>query len=97
MRRSGALSQTGRAQAQPQGGAFRAGAGRQTACLQVPAGADFDLFLQRFSLRNGFQTVARSTGTGDQRISFDGRAGTYRYVVASAAGSVDYTLAFATP
>ncbi|GGK90530.1 S1 family peptidase [Mangrovihabitans endophyticus] len=95
VQRQGALrSRT--AQAQPDGGAFRSGAGAQTACLDAPDGADFDLFLQRFTGR-GFQTVARATGDGDKELTFDGRAGTYRYVVLASSGSGNYTLGFATP
>jgi streptogrisin C len=94
--REGSLRRPGIAQAQPDGGAYRAGAGTQTACLDAPAGVDFDLFLQQFS--NGqFRTVARSTGTGDKAMSFNGQAGTYRYVVAAVSGTGDYTLSFDAP
>jgi streptogrisin C len=96
VQRSGSLSRAGIAQAQPNGGAFRANAGQQTACLDAPDGADFDLFLQRLTSR-GFRTVAQATGTGDKELTFNGRAGTYRYVVAASAGSGSYTLGLSTP
>jgi streptogrisin C len=96
--RNGALSKAGNAQAQPNGGAFRAAAGEQVACLDAPAGADFDLFLQRRLGQSGtFKTVAKATGSGDKRLAFTGGSGTYRYVVAAAAGSGSYALSFATP
>jgi streptogrisin C len=96
VQRQGSLSRAGTAQAQPNGGAFRANAGQQTACLDAPDGADFDLFLQRLSGRT-FRTVAKATGTGDKQLTFNGRSGTYRYVVADSAGSGTYVLSFATP
>jgi streptogrisin C len=94
--RQGSLSRPGTAQAQPNGGAFRANAGAQTACLDAPDGADFDLVLQRFSGRS-FKTVAKATGTGDKELTFTGRSGTYRYVVVDSAGSGTYTLGFSAP
>jgi streptogrisin C len=84
------------AQAQPNGGAFRAAAGLQSACLNAADGVDFDLFLQRLA-GGRFKTVASATGTGDKALTFNGRAGTYRYVVAATAGSGAYALGFATP
>ena len=94
--RNGALSRAGNAQAQPNGGAFRAAAGEQVACLNAPAGVDFDLFLQRLG-QDGFSTVAKATGSGDKQLTFEGGSGTYRYVVAATSGSGSYALSFATP
>lgn len=96
IQREGSLSRAGRAQVQPDGAAFRAGAGEQTACLDAPAGADFDLVLQRLTV-SGFQTVAEGTGNGDKELTFNGRAGTYRYAVISRSGSGAYTLGFSVP
>ncbi|MDG4785721.1 alpha-lytic protease prodomain-containing protein [Micromonospora sp. WMMD1102] len=84
----------GRRQVQPAGRYFRAGHGRQTGCLDGPDGANFDLVLQRWS-RGGWRTVAVSAGpTADERISFTGSAGFYRYRVEARRGSGDYTLGF---
>jgi streptogrisin C len=93
IQRQGSLSRSGLGQAQPNGGAYRAGAGEQTACLNAPDGADFDLALQRFS-GGRFRTVASATGTGDKELTFSGRSGTYRYVVVSTSGSGAYSLGF---
>ena len=93
----GSLSRPRQGQAQPSNGAFRARAGRQNACLQGPDGADFDLVLQRRTLR-GFRTVAQATGDeAVKQLTFNGRAGTYRYVVVSSSGSGDYTLSVSAP
>ena len=95
VQRKGSLHQ-GHAQATPGNGAFRANAGKQTACLDAPDGTEFDLFLQRLS-GNSFHTVAKATGTGDKSLSANLRSGTYRYVVSASAGSGAYTLGFSTP
>jgi len=92
----GSISRAGQAQAIPGNGAFRANAGRQTACLDAPDGADFDLFLQRLT-GNGFRTVAKATGDGDKTLSVNERSGTYRYVVRATSGTGSYTLGIATP
>jgi streptogrisin C len=101
IQREGSLSRAGRGQVQPNGGAFRAAAGEQTACLDAPDGAEFELLLQRLTL-SGFRTVAQATenqgtGDGDKTLTFTGRAGTYRYAVISRSGSGDYTLGFSVP
>jgi streptogrisin C len=96
VQREGSLPRSGVGQVQPNGGAFRANAGTQTACLQGPDGTDFDLVLQRLTSR-GFRTVARSAGDGPKELTFTGRAGTYRYVVVASAGSGAYTMGFTTP
>jgi streptogrisin C len=83
-------------QAQPNNGAYRAGAGEQTACLDAPDSADFDLVLQRFS-QGRFRTVAQAAGNGDKQLTFSGRSGTYRYVVVATSGSGAYSLGFSTP
>jgi streptogrisin C len=95
VQRKGSLRQ-GHAQATPGNGAFRANAGRQTACLDAPDGADFDLFLQRLS-GNSFRTVAKATGAGDKTLAVQARSGIYRYVVAARSGAGAYTLGFTTP
>ena len=94
--RNGQLGRSRSAQATPSNGAFRASAGKQTACLDAPDGVDFDLFLQR-QTRNGFRTVAKATGAGDKTLSANLRSGTYRYVVVASSGNGAYTLGFTTP
>ncbi|GLW28771.1 S1 family peptidase [Actinoplanes regularis] len=93
VQRSGALSKAGTAQAQPNDGAFRARAGRHTACLDAPDGSDFDLVLQRLT-RGKFKTVAKATGDDVKTLSVNQRSGTFRYVVVASSGSGDYTLGF---
>ncbi|GIE80292.1 hypothetical protein Aph02nite_62420 [Actinoplanes philippinensis] len=94
VQRDGAINRAGQAQAQPNGGAYRARAGTHTACLDAPNGADFDLVLQKANNRGQFKTVAQSTGAGDKTLSFTGGAGTYRYVVVATSGTGAYSLGF---
>nr|MDT0657100.1 S1 family peptidase [Micromonospora sp. DSM 115978] len=90
--RSGTL-RSGRGQIQP-GRFFRSTAGLHTACLDGPDGADFDLYLQRWT-GGGWRTVARATGSGaDEQLTHQGRAGVYRYRVQSDSGSGQYVLGF---
>ncbi|WP_433791727.1 S1 family peptidase [Actinoplanes sp. CA-252034] len=94
VQRDGTINRAGQAQAQPNGGAYRARAGTHTACLDAPDGADFDLVLQKANNRGQFRTVAQSTGTGDKSLSFNGGTGTYRYVVVATSGTGAYNLGF---
>lgn len=91
---NGSLSAAGSRQTQPDGRYFRASAGRHNACLNGPDSANFDLFLQRWTGRS-WRTVAQATSaSADEQLTFNGRAGYYRYRVVSASGSGSYTLAF---
>jgi streptogrisin C len=94
---TGSLNRTGSRAVQPNGRFFRlTGTARLTACLDGPAGADFDLYLQRWNGRS-FQTVARATGPGsDEQIVVNASAGAYRYRVESDSGSGAYTLGIST-
>ncbi|SDT77876.1 S1 family peptidase [Actinoplanes derwentensis] len=94
VQRDGTINRAGQAQAQPNGGAYRARAGTHTACLEAPDGADFDVVLQRQNDRGQFRTVATGTGDGTKTLSFTGRAGTYRYVVVASSGTGAYSLGF---
>jgi streptogrisin C len=94
VQRDDAINRAGQAQAQPDGGAYRARAGTHTACLDAPDGADFDLVLQKANNRGQFRNVAQSTGTGDKALTFTGTSGTYRYVVVATSGTGAYSLGF---
>ena len=66
-------------------------------CLDADDGVDFDLFLEK---RNGstWSTVATSDSPNpDEKISYTGPAGYYRYRVVSASGSGPYKLNYRTP
>ncbi|MFC4899624.1 S1 family peptidase [Streptosporangium amethystogenes subsp. fukuiense] len=74
-----------------------AAAGMHSACLDGGDGVDFDLYLQRWQ-RSSWVTVAGSEGAGsDERISYVGPPGFYRYRVVSVSGSSPYTLKAKAP
>jgi streptogrisin C len=93
---SGQLNGTGASQIQPGGGYYyRAAGSPHRGCLRGPAGANFNLQLQRWS---GFSwsTVARAEGsTSAESLDYSGAAGYYRYRVVSASGAGAYTLSTA--
>ncbi|MFC4531894.1 S1 family peptidase [Sphaerisporangium dianthi] len=71
--------------------------GVHSACLDGPDGTDFDLYLQKW---NGFNwvTVASAAGPNpDERISYTGTPGYYRYRVNAASGSGAYSLGYRAP
>jgi streptogrisin C len=76
---------------------FRAHSGTHNACLTPPAGADFDLSLQRWN-GTSWRTVAKAAGdTSSEQLTFTGRGGRYRYSVSSAEGSGAYVLGVDVP
>ncbi len=83
---------------QPDGSYFYTGAsGAHRACLDGPAGTDYDLYLQKWS---GFSwaTVAQgATAAADETLSYNGTAGYYRYRVHAYSGSGAYTLGYDAP
>jgi streptogrisin C len=90
---SGRLGGTGASQIQPSGSYYyRAAGSPHRGCLRGPAGANFNLQLQRWS-GGSWSTVARAEGsTSAESLEYSGSAGYYRYRVVSASGSGAYTL-----
>ncbi|MGH3716446.1 MAG: S1 family peptidase [Micromonosporaceae bacterium] len=95
---SGTLSGTGAGQYQPNGSYYQSTAsGTHAGCLDGPSGVDFDLYLQRWN-GSSWSTVARSESSGpDERISYNGTAGYYRYLVYSYSGAGSYTMSITRP
>jgi subtilisin family serine protease len=76
---------------------FSAPAGTHRACLRGPAGADFDLRLQRRGTF-GWTTVRASESPGNvEEITYNGAAGTYRWRVHAYSGSGSYTIEITRP
>ncbi|WP_231510020.1 trypsin-like serine protease [Streptosporangium roseum] len=72
-------------------------AGVHTGCLDADDGVDFDLYLQKWNGRV-WDTVATSDSPSpDEKISYTGPPGYYRYRVPSSNGSSPYTLGYRTP
>ncbi|MGO1049268.1 S1 family peptidase [Crossiella sp. CA198] len=71
--------------------------GPHTGCLSGPAGADFDLYLQKWT-GGSWADVAESTSPGNtEKITYQGTAGYYRYRVHAYSGSGAYTLTSGAP
>jgi streptogrisin C len=96
---NGSLDGTGDRRIVPSDGFFRAEQGAQEACLDAPAGADFDVALQQWTgIR--WRTVARADDAAagaTESLAFDGAEAFYRYVVTSTAGSGDFELQVGLP
>ncbi|TYB57265.1 S1 family peptidase [Nonomuraea sp. PA05] len=83
---------------QPNGSYYQATvSGTHAACLDGPAGVDFDVYLQRW---NGASWAVVASGTSpnpDETITYNGAAGYYRYRVHAYSGSGSYTLGLNRP
>ncbi|MFF0516944.1 M20/M25/M40 family metallo-hydrolase [Streptomyces sp. NPDC004250] len=95
--KSGSLT-SGSSAYQPDGGYFRTTVtGRFDACLDGPGNADYDLYLQKWS-GAGWTTVAHgTTPAADEKLTYAGGAGYYRYRIHAYSGNGTYTLGYDTP
>ncbi len=72
-------------------------AGAHTGCLDGPAGADFDLYLQRWNGSTWADVASATSPQPDETLSYNGSAGYYRYRVHAYSGSGTYTLGMTRP
>jgi hypothetical protein len=95
---SGSLSGTGASAIQPNGTYYQTTVtGTNSGVLAGPAGADFDLYLQKWN-GSAWANVASGTGsTANESVSYSGTAGYYQWKVLSYSGSGSYTLCIAHP
>jgi len=71
--------------------------GTNSGVLTGPAGADFDLYLQKWN-GSAWANVASGTGsTANESVSYSGTAGYYQWKVLSYSGSGSYTLCISHP
>ena len=89
---TGSLSKTGDEEFQPNGTYFYASSGRHEGWLEGPSsGADFDLYLWKWSSWWGWWPVAKSeSSTSSEHISYDGSSGYYTWRIYSYSGSGPY-------
>jgi subtilisin family serine protease len=94
----GALARTGSYAYKPSSTGYSTTVrGVHRGCLTGPSNADFDLYLQKRS-GSTWTRVAASTGDlSSELISYDGPAGTYRWMIHSYRGSGNYTLGIEHP
>ncbi len=87
---SGYLAGSGDYDYQPNGTYYYSKKGTHQGWLQGPAGADFDLYLYKWS-RGGWRVVASSTSSSStEYISYNGSAGYYMWEVYSYSGAGNY-------
>lgn len=88
---TGTLSGSGDYDYHPNGTYYYSGSGTHEGFLRGPSGADFDLYLYKYSWWSGWRQVARSTSaTSDEDISYNGSSGYYLWRVYSYSGSGSY-------
>lgn len=95
---TGSLSGTGVNAYQPNGSYYQSTvSGTHSANLTGPAGADFDLYLQRWN-GSAWSTVGSSeSATSTETVSYNGAAGYYRWRIYSYSGSGGYSLCTTRP
>ncbi|MET8390173.1 S1 family peptidase [Streptosporangium canum] len=71
--------------------------GVHAGCLDANDGVDFDLYLQKWNGRNWSVVATSDSPRPDEKISYTGTPGYYRYRVLSSNGSSPYTLKYRTP
>ncbi|MFJ2034389.1 S1 family peptidase [Streptosporangium sp. NPDC087985] len=82
----------------PSNGYYRSTAdGVHFGCLDGVDGVDFDLYLQRWDGRAWVTVAASESPNPDERISYTGPAGYYRYRVTSYSRSGSYLLGYKAP
>jgi streptogrisin C len=94
---TGSLS-SGASAYQPDGGYYQSTvAGTHRACVDAPAGTDFDLYLQKYSGLGWVNVASAATGATDESLSYSGTAGYYRVRVVAYRGSGSYTVGITNP
>ncbi|MFD0599382.1 M64 family metallopeptidase [Catellatospora coxensis] len=95
--RTGSLSSGGSAY-QPDGTYYyTAASGTHRACLDGPAGAEFNLQLQKWNGSAWAVVASAATGGPDETLTYSGTAGYYTYLLQSVSGSGSYTFAYTAP
>ncbi len=78
-------------------GYVQAGAGTFSLQLSGPSGADFDLFLYKWSGSAWIKVASSEGNTSSESISYNGTAGYYYAQVKSYSGNGNYSLTYAFP
>jgi streptogrisin C len=95
---TGSLSSGGTAY-QPTGGLYQSTvSGVHRACIDGPAGTDYDIYLQKRSGTSTWTNVASAASSAsDESLSYSGTAGYYRVRVVAYRGSGAYTVGITNP
>src|SRR6185295_12316551 len=84
------IAASGTTQYQPCGTFYFGSAGLQNGFLRGPAGADFDLYLYRWSGSAWVQVASSTSTSNNEDVSYNGLAGYYKWAVYSYGGSGTY-------
>lgn len=71
--------------------------GTHSACLEGPAGTDFDLYLEKWNGSRWVRVASSLSASSHEEITYNGTAGAYSYVVQSYSGSGSYQFRFGRP
>lgn len=95
---TGSIGAQGSTQIQPNGTWYQSTApGTHVGCLNGPAGADFDLFLDRWTGSAWSQVAASESPTAVEKITYQATAGYYRWRVVAFSGTGSYTFQLLRP
>ncbi|MFI6508828.1 S1 family peptidase [Streptosporangium sp. NPDC050855] len=72
-------------------------AGLHVGCVDGPEGADFDLYLEKWTGLKWLTVVPGDRVTSDEMVSHQGTPGSYRYRITATVGSGPYVLGFTAP
>ncbi len=89
---TGTLSSGGNFYAPTSNGYVSSVSGTHAGTLTVPAGTDFDLYLQKKSGASWSNAKSSTGTTSSESVSYAGTSGTYRWRVYSYSGSGSFTL-----
>ena len=95
---NGTFTTTGTSQYTPSTSGYVSSiSGAHTGALTGPAGADFDLYLEKLS-GSTWSSVASGTGsTATENVSYNGTTGSYRWRIHAYSGTGAYTLCTTKP
>ncbi len=83
---------------EPDGGYYQSTvSGTHRACVDAPAGTDFDIYLQKYSGISWVTVASGATSATDETLSYNGTAGYYRVRVVAYRGSGAYTVGITSP
>lgn len=93
----GFLAGTGARDVQPDGTFYQASAGEHRGRLVGPAGADFDLYLLRWTGSQWVVAASSASAATTEDVTYLGASGAFVWLVDSYSGSGEYTLELSTP
>ena len=95
---NGTFTTTGTSQYTPSTSGYVSSiSGAHTGALTGPAGADFDLYLEKLSGSTWSSVASGTRSTATENVSYNGTSGTYRWRIHAYSGTGRYTLCTTKP